>query len=392
MRHISISLITLCFTSFCSAQILRDINYSYQYEDAKEFSFELKTVRLTDSWAIFFNLELQDTSKSIDDYTIQWEKRNSLSDKETITLLPETINLSLTNTSKNARAGTINLSLSDKVQVIVARITKQSAKQAWLYHKMLEPNYPVNAYLKDNNNKVLTNSYIAKGNVVSIQGFPADASLIVSYYNDFFPTAAPSFSVGQAKVSKGIKADSTFTTTTGQPLTLKKIGLYLVQKDTTTAEGVSFRVEEEGYPKFRRVQDLVGPFIYICTKEEFDRLRMTGADKKRFDREVLNITRDEERAKIFMRNYFKRAEAANKLFPSYKEGWKTDRGMVYLIYGVPEKVFKFADREVWTYGKTNFNFIKSSTLFDPDNYVLIRDKKFTEQWYEKVDLVRNSRF
>jgi GWxTD domain-containing protein len=349
-------------------------------------------VRLSDSWLIFFKLELKDTSKSIDDYSIQWEKRNSLSDKETNALLPEAINLSITNTNKYSQAGKINLSLSDKTQVIVARLVSKTAKQAWIYHKMLEPNYPGNAYLKDAHDNVILESFITRGQAVSIQGFPADVPLIVSYYNDFFPTAAPSFSVGQAKVPKTIKADSTFSTTTDQLFTLKKIGLYLVQKDTAASEGISIRVEEEGYPKFRRIQDLVGPFVYICTKEEFDRLRMTGADKKRFDREVLNITRDAERAVTFMRNYFKRAEATNKFFASYKEGWKTDRGMVYIIYGPPEKVFKFADREVWTYGKTNFNFVKSSTLFDPENYVLVRDKKFTEQWYEKVDLIRNSRF
>jgi GWxTD domain-containing protein len=391
MKNLLLILIMFCLTNICSAQILRDINYSYQYEDTKGFSFDIKAVRLSDAWAVFFKLELQDTSATIDDYTIQWEKRNSLSDKETSTVSQDAINFS-SRKNKYTQAGKISLNTSDKVQVIVARIINKTSKQAWLFHKSLEPNYPTNAYLKDSNDNVILESYITKDHAVSLQGFPANTSLIVSYYNDFFPTAAPSFSVGQAKVPKVIKADSTFTTTTDQLLTLKKIGLYLVQRDTTTAEGISFRVEEEGYPKFRRVQDLVGPFIYICTKEEFDRLRMTGADKKRFDREVLTITRDEERARIFMRNYFKRAEGANKLFPSYKEGWKTDRGMVYLVYGVPEKVFKFADREVWTYGKTNFNFIKSSTLFDPDNYVLIRDKKFAEQWYEKVDLVRNSRF
>jgi hypothetical protein len=42
--------------------------------------------------------------------------------------------------------------------------------------------------------------------------------------------------------------------------------------------------------------------------------------------------------------------------------------------------------------KVTFNFVKSSTLFDPDNYVLIREKKFQETWYEKVDLWRNARF
>jgi hypothetical protein len=59
-------------------------------------------------------------------------------------------------------------------------------------------------------------------------------------------------------------------------------------------------------------------------------------------------------------------------------------------------VYRFTDREVWTYKnsmyKVTFDFVKSSTLFDPENFVLVRDKKTQETWYEVVDLWRNARF
>jgi hypothetical protein len=97
-----------------------------------------------------------------------------------------------------------------------------------------------------------------------------------------------------------------------------------------------------------------------------------------------------------MRSYFKRVELANQFFTSYKEGWKTDRGMIYIVFGLPDEVFKFNDREVWTYNadeyKATFNFSKSSSVFDPDNYVLIREKKYQQTWYEVIDLWRNARF
>ena len=125
-------------------------------------------------------------------------------------------------------------------------------------------------------------------------------------------------------------------------------------------------------------------------------MKAAKGDKKAFDRVILSVTGNTERAKNLMRNYFKRVEWANYYFTSYKEGWKTDRGMIYILFGLPEEVYKFSDREVWNYKspslKVTFNFVKSSTLFDPDNYVLIREKKFQETWYEKVDLWRNARF
>ena len=42
--------------------------------------------------------------------------------------------------------------------------------------------------------------------------------------------------------------------------------------------------------------------------------------------------------------------------------------------------------------KIRFDFARSGSLFDPDNYVLIRDKKYEDTWYEVIDLWRNARF
>ena len=70
--------------------------------------------------------------------------------------------------------------------------------------------------------------------------------------------------------------------------------------------------------------------------------------------------------------------------------------MIYIIFGLPEEVYLFDDREIWEYKNDNvkirFQFVKSPSLFDPDNYVLIRDKKYTNTWYEMVDLWRKARF
>jgi GWxTD domain-containing protein len=197
------------------------------------------------------------------------------------------------------------------------------------------------------------------------------------------------------KVAKAMIVDSTFNYTADQPITFVQTGLYLIQKDTTSTEGFAFRVEED-YPRLAKIESLADPLIYVCTKQEFDRIKLAKGEKKAFDRVILSITGDTERAKNFMRNYFRRVELANEFFTSYKEGWKTDRGMIYIIFGMPDQVFRFTDREVWSYKnnmyKISFDFVKSSTLFDPENFVLVRDKKFQETWYEVIDLWRNARF
>jgi GWxTD domain-containing protein len=221
---------------------------------------------------------------------------------------------------------------------------------------------------------------------------------IVSYYSDNFPAGAPAFSEGQGKVSKGMRADTVFTLfniSENQPLNFFGKGLFLFQKDTLATEGFAVRAEND-YPRYSLIQNLSGPLVYICTKQEFDKLELAKGDKKAFDRTVLSITGDSERAKKLIRNYFRRVELANLYFTSYKEGWKTDRGMIYIVFGLPDEVFRFNDREVWTYKNesfhTTFDFTKSSSVFDPDNYVLIREKKYQTTWYEVIDLWRNARF
>jgi GWxTD domain-containing protein len=218
---------------------------------------------------------------------------------------------------------------------------------------------------------------------------------IISYYNDNFPAAVPGFSEGMGRVARSMVVDSTFSFNTDEPISFNQTGLYLIQNDTSATTGFTFRVEDD-YPRLSKIESLADPLIYVCTKQEFERMKQAKGDKKAFDRVVLSITHDTERARKFMRSYFKRVELANEFFTSYKEGWKTDRGMIYIVFGLPDQVYKFTDREVWSYKnslfKISFDFVKSGTLFDPENFVLVREKKFQETWYEVIDLWRNARF
>ena len=64
-----------------------------------------------------------------------------------------------------------------------------------------------------------------------------------------------------------------------------------------------------------------------------------------------------------MEEYYWRVEYANRSFSHYMEGWRTDRGMVYIRFGAPDNVerhpFETGTRpyEVWRYYNLNFEFI-----------------------------------
>ncbi len=381
------SLVVLFLSANIYAQPLRDINFAYLYNPDEAFAFQLKAIRDEQSFTIQYSLQVRDTSAN--DYSIQWEGRNLLIDKNG---MPLSLNVNERARAKSGMEGQAVLPVLDAPKYLVAKVVKQSTRRAWLFYKSLESTHPVNNYLTRNGELVFDPFIRTTESVVIAKD---SGQWMVSYYSEDFPAAAPAFSEGQARVSRGMKTDSIFQVRGGEAIHFSDKGIYLIQKDTNSLEGFAFRVEQD-YPQYARVSNLAGPLMYICTKQEYDRLELAHGNKKAFDRVILNIAMETERARKLMRSYFRRVELANKYFTSYKEGWKTDRGMIYIIFGMPEEVYKFDDREVWNYDndllKGVFNFAKSSSLFDPDNYVLIRETKYKDEWYSVIDLWRNARF
>ncbi len=64
-----------------------------------------------------------------------------------------------------------------------------------------------------------------------------------------------------------------------------------------------------------------------------------------------------------MEEYFARVDYANEKFKTHREGWKTDMGMVFIIFGVPDNIdrhpFELGDPpyEIWDYYAINRRFI-----------------------------------
>jgi GWxTD domain-containing protein len=370
------------------AQPLRDINFSYLYDYGTEFSLVLKPYSINRQPVVHIEFSSTNPSKSTLEYALRFELRNSIDEKGGREL-PEPEWLVTTDSKKTGR---LPLDNSASGQLVVASVILNSSRKAWYYYQQV-PEATTFALLQ--NNLPATRNFIRINELISFSGFEPDKPLIVSLYKTDFPAAAPPFSTAQARVSPTLKPDSVFTLSPAETVRFSTRGLYLIQQDTTGSAGLAFRIEVD-YPKLGKIETLTAPMIYVCEKKEMEKLRAAKGDKLLFDKTIIGITGSTDRAKAFIRNYFRRVEQANILFTSYKEGWKTDRGMVYIIYGPPEEVYRLGNREVWEYKNDYYKgriiFTKAGTLFDPENYVLIRDRKFTDTWYQLVDLWRKARF
>jgi len=180
-------------------------------------------------------------------------------------------------------------------------------------------------------------------------------------------------------------------------IALPQNGFYHLKTNNETKEGVTFFVYESSFPKIKNTEQMIMATRYIMAKKEFDNCMLATDKKAAIDKFWLDISGSNERAKELIRKYYGRVQEANKLFTSFQEGWKTDRGMIYVVFGAPNKVTKRKNGEVWTYGEIGnpnsivFPFVKVINPFTDNDYYLERNEAFKAPWYQAVDMWRQGR-
>jgi GWxTD domain-containing protein len=181
------------------------------------------------------------------------------------------------------------------------------------------------------------------------------------------------------------------------PKAFSEEGYYFFQTDTTALSGLLLKTTHESFPKVKDWEEMVQMVTYISTRKEHETLVLAQDKKRALDEYWINLTRNPEIAKELIRNYFRMVEFANILFTDFKEGWKTDRGMVYIIMGPPQEVNFYLDREVWSFAgmdassKIKFTFVRAKTILSPHFYTLNRSRAYQPVWFKNISQWRSGR-
>ncbi|MEO9805370.1 MAG: GWxTD domain-containing protein [Reichenbachiella sp.] len=206
-------------------------------------------------------------------------------------------------------------------------------------------------------------------------------------YKEDFPAAIPPMVVDGAQGGELLEIKRMISFQRGMMLNESDY-LYFVQKDTASDKGVSILSHKEHYPRTKKVEELIETLKYICTGDEFKELNESEDKKLAFNNFWLNHINDKKRASETIKKYFRSVKFANALFSDYKNGWKTDRGMIYIVFGPPEEVTKKEEVEIWKYktfdGDLKFTFAKTRNLFVQHHYSLIREKSLNKAWFKAV--------
>lgn len=181
------------------------------------------------------------------------------------------------------------------------------------------------------------------------------------------------------------------------PFTAGTEGFYHFRPDTTSALGFTLFVHAPNYPDIRTASGMLPPLRYITSSKEWEAMSTAPDPRKEMERFWTDAAGSRDRAREAIAAYYGRVESANHHFTSYTEGWRTDRGLVHIIFGTPTTIRKDATSETWVYGdETNlmslvFNFRQRDEPFSDNDLVLVRDPQLKTAWYRNVESWRNGR-
>ncbi|UBM60317.1 GWxTD domain-containing protein [Marinilongibacter aquaticus] len=261
------------------------------------------------------------------------------------------------------------------------------------------PNHLFALYL-DGSSSASFKTYFQKGEVITLKSMDeASHDLILVRYSAESPPALSPMSTSKREELSSFTEVETRHIKSNEKVLLDKEGTYVLYVDQPEPiEGFGFLVADERYPRLAQVDKLLEPLVYMSTNEEIKELKGAEDFKKSMDLYFLKLSEGKtDLAKRIIRAYYRRVQKANELFSNYKDGWKTDKGMIYTVLGPPTRIQRNGLREVWMYAQSgNFNeiiftFYNKPNPFSEDHYELVRYPEYAAYWFPFVEAWRTGK-
>ncbi len=260
----------------------------------------------------------------------------------------------------------------------------------------------INQYSEQNfnilNNKGIPyfNNVMHEGMIYKIQHRnPSEDELFIYYYKNKSVLPKPTF--GSVETEKIYRVPDSLYIIEYSPdlmLSFSYEGVYQFKFDTTQEGGFIITNFGRNFPKIKDSDALIEPLAYITTSADYNNLMKEENKKLAADNFWLNLAGSTGRAREMIRIYYNRVYFSNYYFSNILPGWKTDRGMVYIVYGPPQNMEKTATSETWIFymkganNAINFTFDYKPEPNNVENFVLRRSESHEWHWREAVDAWR----
>lgn len=185
------------------------------------------------------------------------------------------------------------------------------------------------------------------------------------------------------------------------PLMFPDEGVYFCAPERDLEDGFTFLNFGPGYPAVNDPMEMIRPLAYLATEDEINAMLSSQRPKLALDDFWLKCGGNVDKSRELIRIFYTRVLYANYYFTSFKEGWRTERGMIYTIYGPPDKVYKNSEEESWGYrrpvlksswgGRVHlqeqylfFNFKLRKSRFTDNDFYLSRSETLVSFWDKAV--------
>lgn len=140
------------------------------------------------------------------------------------------------------------------------------------------------------------------------------------------------------------------------------------KNDLEIATAKNFVSRWMGVPSsIRDLDKAIAQMVYIATSDELDEIEEAKSKEEKIQKYLAYWKKKDpdpqsEDNPVFD-EYYRRVAFCNENFSHYIEGWRTDRGMVFIILGAPNNVdrhpFEYDSKpyEVWEYYELNKSFV-----------------------------------
>jgi GWxTD domain-containing protein len=178
---------------------------------------------------------------------------------------------------------------------------------------------------------------------------------------------------------------------------LRREGMYFIKVDNQQEEGLTLFNFGGSFPEVKTPEEMMEPLFYLTTMAEYRDLRKQQNSKLAVDDFWLRVGNNMERSRELIRIYYNRVVYSNLYFTSNKEGWKTDQGMIFILFGPPNRIQMTGNGESWFYysrrrAKTvEFKFNRQPDTFTLQHMVWMKTTDSQMYWNEAVRSWRNGK-
>ena len=173
-------------------------------------------------------------------------------------------------------------------------------------------------------------------------------------------------------------------------LVINKEKILRVSSSKHPENGLILSVVEKDFPSFPNEEETFESHLFLMQKKE----KQNNTSKNIIDFWAM-IGLNSLQIQSIEKAWTERIKQANILFTRSNSGWRTDRGMIYTIFGAPNTVYNNGNAEEWNYisskGKPplTFRFERCSNIFSQEEYCLVRKSEYATYWYKAIETWRN---